>query len=658
MGEKGNKRMVRSKAKLTQRRRPITQEEAPPKKTWFGQSTSSSNSVRETVESIVIAFVLAFLFRTFEAEAFVIPTGSMAPTLQGRHKDVRCPQCGFRTRASASVEAEENVDRLRGGLERIKSHLEQLDRQLAQMPAGHNRDFLLQRRQELRHNSDHIKRQISGHHVVSATCPMCRYSMAADEETSYNGDRILVSKFAYPWKEPDRYDVAVFKYPGSAKMNYIKRVVGLPQETVRIRHGNIYVKRKGEKGFTIARKPVDKVRSMMHLVHDNRYEPQSLADRNWPFRWRAWPPGAAQKPGGWVHQTLVEDGVNVGQVFSTDGTAKQTEWIRYQHLVPEWRDWQRIGEGPLEEPDLAKIKPQLITDFYAYNTNMVGERGPPDPSRLGLHWVGDLMVECGLEVVGSGGEVVLDLVKGGKHFNCRINVETGKVTLAIEGDAAFAPQANTRVHGPGTYELAFANVDDQLLLWVDGSRVEFDKLTGYEERTVYGVDQPRRPTSTVENAGDLAPAGIGSHGAAVRVTGLRVWRDIYYIADRHVAIQQPISDLPSNEMPLLQLSNRSRADFLSDPAQWSVFERRKSHDFELDKDQFFVLGDNSPFSKDGRLWNPDEFPQYDQSAHYVKRDLLIGKALFIYWPHSWNRLPGTRIPLPFFPNIMDMGLVR
>ena len=39
--------------------------------------------IRETIESIVIAFVLAFLVRTFEAEAFVIPTGSMAPDADG-----------------------------------------------------------------------------------------------------------------------------------------------------------------------------------------------------------------------------------------------------------------------------------------------------------------------------------------------------------------------------------------------------------------------------------------------------------------------------------------------------------------------------------------------------------------------------------------------
>src|SRR5690242_10738653 len=70
-----------------------------------GQS-STARTVRETIESIVIAFILAFLFRTFEAEAFVIPTGSMAPTLQGRHKDIDCPKCGYRYRVSASQEVD------------------------------------------------------------------------------------------------------------------------------------------------------------------------------------------------------------------------------------------------------------------------------------------------------------------------------------------------------------------------------------------------------------------------------------------------------------------------------------------------------------------------------------------------------------------------
>ncbi|MFN0195690.1 MAG: signal peptidase I, partial [Planctomycetaceae bacterium] len=42
---------------------------------------TNNEGIRETIESVVVAFILAFLFRAFEAEAFVIPTGSMAPPL-------------------------------------------------------------------------------------------------------------------------------------------------------------------------------------------------------------------------------------------------------------------------------------------------------------------------------------------------------------------------------------------------------------------------------------------------------------------------------------------------------------------------------------------------------------------------------------------------
>jgi signal peptidase I len=61
-----------------------------------------------------------------------------------------------------------------------------------------------------------------------------------------------------------------------------------------------------------------------------------------------------------------------------------------------------------------------------------------------------------------------------------------------------------------------------------------------------------------------------------------------------------------------------------------------------------MLGDNSPQSKDSRYW------------YTVDRSLLIGKALFIYWPHSWDEIEigSVKIPFPFFPNFGDMGFVR
>ena len=47
-----------------------------------------------------------------------------------------------------------------------------------------------------------------------------------------------------------------------------------------------------------------------------------------------------------------------------------------------------------------------------------------------------------------------------------------------------------------------------------------------------------------------------------------------------------------------------------------------------------------------------------EAGAYLERQMLIGKALCVYWPHSWNRIPGTPIPFPLFPNFEDMRLVR
>jgi len=56
-------------------------------------ATHPGGQVKETLVSIIIAFILAFVFRAFVIEAFIIPTGSMAPTLLGFHKQVQCPSC-------------------------------------------------------------------------------------------------------------------------------------------------------------------------------------------------------------------------------------------------------------------------------------------------------------------------------------------------------------------------------------------------------------------------------------------------------------------------------------------------------------------------------------------------------------------------------------
>jgi signal peptidase I len=540
---------------------------------------SPRDSAREMIESVVIAFVLAFLFRTFEAEAFVIPTGSMAPTLMGQHKDLVCDNCKYPYRVSASDEEGRNG-------------------RAPQM-------------------------------VTASICPICRYQMdfgpgGRDEEVphaTYKGDRILVAKFPYEFSDPERWDVAVFKNPGEAKQNYIKRVVGLPNETVVLWHGDVHTTREElfygpfdatsiiemqqQKLLHIERKPPAKVEAMLQVVHDNDYRPAGV-----PLRWSSPAPGWAR--------------IDEDKGFAFDGKAEGDALCVYQHLVPTPDFWRRLRETRQSGSLAGEIPPQLITDFYAYNTNESQGRRHIDDSILGNYWVGDLAVECRVDVEGNEGELLLQLVEGGLVFECRIDVATGQARFVTPGEKETSTQAQTTVRGPGNYRLRFANVDDQLLLWVNG---KFISSADYA-----------RLGDVVPTPDDLAPVRLGVNGLAAQFSELRVLRDVYYI-------------VPEG-------SSAGRGpEFFAEPSRWGELLLDSGAALTLAADRFMVCGDNSPRSYDSRLWTgtgDDGGREY-----YVKRELLIGKAVYIYWPHT---LPIPGLPdkwwFQLIPNVPRMGFVR
>ena len=76
--------------------------------------------------------------------------------------------------------------------------------------------------------------------IVNATVPS-----GSMENTIQPGDRLFGLRLTYLFKDPVRKDIVVFRYPVDAslgkKTNYIKRIIGLPGETVEIREGKIYI---------------------------------------------------------------------------------------------------------------------------------------------------------------------------------------------------------------------------------------------------------------------------------------------------------------------------------------------------------------------------------------------------------------------------------
>jgi signal peptidase I len=589
---------------------------------WF-----SVAAFREIVEALVVALILAFLFRTFEAEAFMIPTGSMATTLMGRHKDVVCSRCGCPYQINASHEIDANTNRARA------------------------------------------------FETVTGTCPNCRYPMDIGPHNpqhkdypSYRGDRLIVAKYPYQFGDPSRWDVAVFLFPGGAKTPYIKRVVGLPEETIAIHQGNLFLKKTPDARPEILRKPPDKILATMQPVYDNDHLDPELAGKAWPLRWQPWPNAEADGKGlGWTASSDHKS-------FQIDGRTLKEAWIGYRNAVPTRSDWEFLsanGQAPPKRP-LA----QLISDFVAYNSeNHVDQAtarslrrdrglaaesialGAPARNEVnGTHWVGDLVVECEANVQGDKGRLSLVLVKGGRIFQCNFDIASGGAELSIDGLESFHPKASTKLHGPGKYALRFANVDDQLVVWVN------DRVVAFDSSTTYGPLDNGRPQED-----DLTPVRIGAAGAAVKASHVRVLRDVYYVACRDTMMIDYENQSNPGYMHFEGVEGATPADrfaaFLARPSLWDAFDHLKSVEFKLDKDQFLMLGDNSPQSKDSRLWETDS---YGPRIAYVDRHLLKGKAVFVYWPHSWDRVPGTAgwpffpngVPCPYFPNFARMRFVH
>ena len=61
------------------------------------------------------------------------------------------------------------------------------------------------------------------------------------ENTLDNGDQLIVDKITYRFQDPERFDIIVFPFHYKENTYYIKRIIGLPGETVQIADGTIYI---------------------------------------------------------------------------------------------------------------------------------------------------------------------------------------------------------------------------------------------------------------------------------------------------------------------------------------------------------------------------------------------------------------------------------
>lgn len=452
---------------------------------------TTKESVQDTIISVVIAFALAFVFRGFVVEAFVIPTGSMAPTLLGAHERVRSQHTGNTWTVG---------------------------------PWDSSPPY----------SQNYLPRQGTPQRPVRVHDPMSGLVESRVGMPRLSGDRILVLKYLYTLFPPERFDVVVFKFKEEkqAEVNYIKRLTGLPGEEIALVDGDIFFREHqgkdatdyraiggganhwSEDGWQVARKPAHVQQAMWQKVFDSDHAPRNPVTTGnvTTTPWRS-----------------VQSGWKIGgRVYEYDGgAATDLEWdaarLRFDDSVIGLKDaW-------------------AIDDRYPYNEVPIPNL--PDGHPGVRYPVSDLRLGAGIEA-GSAGLVTRATVTArGHEFQMEITETHAVLRMRAVGNGAWQEVGRADVRGPAVGRVTnvqFCHVDQTLEAWVEGKRVcEFqynwtpsdriERATGQSVSALLAQETPGHPYVFSKPEIYTRPTVKWSfEGAPVKLHRVSLDRDIFY----------------------------------------------------------------------------------------------------------------------------------
>ncbi len=550
-------------------------------------------NVVDTLKSLVVAFVLAMTFRAFVTEGFVIPTGSMAPTLFGKHVRLQSPSTGW------------------------------------EYPVGIDSEFL-KRTDKSAQWGLHWYRALSDP-MLGPEHPRSGMSQTAGFPSRLrSGDRILVHKSLFPFVAPKRWDVVVFKNPtnpNGGDGNYIKRLGGLPNESVWLANGDVFagsadVPRDFDR-YEVQRKPDHVQRAVWQPVYRSDFPLRSDKTLDTPWSGAPWKGG--------------DDWVTEGTRAYRCTTAAPTtlEWDLHARQITDWQPYNMLGQRQIR---LA----QGAGGDFSYKP------------------VGDIRVAASIVPDQDGVSTRLQLVCN--HFVYEFVIEDGTAQLRMRSEDFADDDKLEGLGWIGTEPVSidplpageattveFWHVDQRLVMFIDGDKIlEYTYDWNPVQRSQYSVD----PGLGMDDLAELARRSPGRppminwsfSGSPLSLYSVELDRDLYYRFDRQYGpstLKNPSRIESGNGRPVV---GNGEPGFGTHPDNLAI----------LGPDHFFMLGDNSPASSDSRLWgNPHPLVsvQIDAAPFVVPRSLLLGKAWVVYFPSPLPMSPGGPGVIPDFGHL-------
>ena len=504
------------------------------------KSVPFCETFRVLVERAVFLAAALLVLRTWFFDGFPVGChvsgGSMAETLLGAHCDVVCGDCGFRFSCEADSQ--------------------RLDRR--------------------------------------AACPNCGY---ADNPLAgrirLGGDRVLIVPSAFALRRPRRWEVIAFRRPEAGYPLCVKRVVGLPGESIEIRNGDVFADGR------IQRKTLSQQRAMAVLVYDANYPPMDDNDKIPASRGATAGLSSSAVNTAWQASSATPSGKMPAPLDRWRGEGDDTAWTadrgRFTHAAaPKQQaiDWlvyhhvRRLSGQP------GGVAASPVTDLCGY------DQGRPRREE-DVHAVPDLLLRLRLTKADGRGLLLLRANDSREEFVAELDPLRGAVSRPAQRPAdprrrgKMAPAAGRiEDRGLAVRSAVFARHGGH-----DGRDVPFRSRGGTGSASV-GRRGPTgaqgSPTETlakpVPPTPPDRPLAIGVVGLEAVVEEVQVYRDVYYTS--------PVWARPGPAVP-------------------------------LGTDEYYVLGDNSAISEDSRTWTRP-------SGH--RRAVFDRQAVGDYFPPAGVRL--------------------